>query len=179
MKHTSLVLVTIASFFVFVGCARPQPAPSPTPVIGWGWTLATAPPGAPALSTWTTTLYVATVASATTPAPTPGGSAYKAVPNGTVAGNIGSFSDTTETPGTFIYALTQESFTISGVTYYGPYSAVSAVFAVPALPTAPGSPVSTVTTAMLAPPLKGESPHTPTMAANIPRSGAPTLTVRN
>ncbi len=165
MKKLSLLVLTL---FTAIGCAHPQPSPSPTPVIGWTWIAA-----AGAQSSWTTTLYVATVASPTAKCPTPGGSTYASV--GTVSGTATSFSDPNETPGTYICALTQNSSTCGGSPCYSPYSPVSPVFAVPALPTAPGVPTPTVTTAKM----ERDGPHEPTLAGNAPPAakGAPKLQV--
>ena len=167
-----LSYLTAISIALLAGCAHGQPSPSPSPVVGWTWALAQGNQ-----SSWVTTLYTATVPSLTSQCPIPGGSAYKAV--GTTAGNVGSFSDPNETPGTFICSLTQNSSTCGGVPCYSPYSPVSSPFAIPALPTVPGLPVPTVTTAMLAPSiLKPETTHAPTVAVNTPpRPGAPKLSI--
>jgi len=168
MKREFLVFAVIA--FAACGCAHPQPSPTPVtpPVIGWSWALA-----AGDQASWTTTLYRATVASLTATCPTPGGSTYTSV--GTVAGNVSTFSDPNEISGTFICALTQNSTptgcgTGGASPCYSPYSPVSTVFAVPTsnVPTNTGTPVPTVTQAMLAPGIKRNRPHTPTMAKNAP-----------
>lgn len=168
---TSLVLALIAC-----GCAHPQPPPSSNPVIGWTWTLGAAVNGAPVESTWTTTLYTATVASLTSTCPVPGGSAYSSV--GTTAGNVGTFSQSNATPGSIICAITQNSFVVASVPYYSPYSPASAPFQVPPLPTAPGLPAPTVTSAILDTPVNHESPHAPTMARiTLPTPGQVQLRV--
>lgn len=151
MKRTSLVIAVLT--IIACGCARPQPAPSPTPVIGWQLT-----PGAGATASWTQTLFIAKVASLTSQCPTPGGTAY--IQEGTALGTATSFSDTTETPGTIICAMDQDSFVAGGQTFYSAYSGVSAPFQVPALPTAPGIPSPNVTTASLDHRL---GPHEPTV----------------
>lgn len=142
MKNRILALLAVVPFlFGPLGC-HPQPSPSPTPVIGWTLT-----PGAGATASWTQTLFIAKVASLTSQCPTPGGTTY--TQEGTVSGTATSFSDATETPGTIICAMDQESFVSGGQPFYSAYSGVSAPFQIPALPTAPGIPSPTVTTASL------------------------------
>ena len=180
MKNRILSILAALSFLT-AGCAHGQPAPTPSPVIAWTLT-----PGAGAVSAWTQTLFVATVPSLTSACPTPGGSAYTS--KGTATGTATSLTDSAEEPGTIICALDQNSEVVSGVTLYSGYSATSAPFLVPAIPTAPGTPSANVTTAMLAPALKRDSPHTPTLAKSsacfdcltaYPAPGAPVPHVKS
>jgi hypothetical protein len=98
-------------------------AHQPNPVLEW----MLSPPGT-AQSTWTQTLLVAKIASLTTSCPVAGNSAYKSAAS--LAGNATSWTDSTETPGTIICTIDEESYVSGGKTVVS-YSLPSGPFQVP------------------------------------------------
>ena len=151
----SLISV-ILCLAITAGCAASgQVTPTPPWVGTWTW-----PASAGSTSANGYVLSVAVVSPGTTSCPATNGTAYKQV--ATISNNATTYADSTETPGSLICGIVQETLgsgTTEQFSQPSPASNNGVPFQVPAGTVAPGAPSLTTTTAAVAPTPTSQNPQ--------------------